>query len=100
MIPINYTIAGVWTNTASSFVPRVNIEQSKARYLKMVGWLKKFQDDDVDVEDGVGGRPGQVPQLTKGSGNLTMGYLTKAQAMAKEVPTPSTESRRRERMLT
>ena len=27
-------------------------------------------------------------------------YLTKAQVMAKEVPTPSTVSRRRERMLT
>ena len=29
-----------------------------------------------------------------------VGHLTKAQAMAKEVPTPSTVSRRRERMLT
>ena len=88
----------VWTNTASSFVPRVNIEQSKAGYLKMVGWLTKFQDDDDEVEDG--GIPRQAPQLTRGWGNLTMEYLTKAHAMAKEVPTPSTVSRRRERMLT
>ena len=85
----NSFISGVCTKTASSFVPRVNIEQSRAGYLKMVGWLKKSQGDNDCF------RMLMMMFMLK-----MLKYLTKAQVMAKEVPTPSTVSRRRERMLT
>ena len=42
---------GVWTNTASSLVPRVEIEQSRAGYLKMVGCLIKLHDNDEGDDD-------------------------------------------------
>ena len=41
----------MWTNTASSLVPRVEIEQSRAGYLKMVGCLIKVHDNDEDNDD-------------------------------------------------
>ena len=39
----NSFTSGVWTNTATSLVPKVNIEQSMAGYLKMVGCLTNAQ---------------------------------------------------------
>ena len=70
----NSLTSGVWTNTARSLVPRVNIEQSKAGYLKMVGNLTKSQDydvevdfeDGVDVEDEDGGTPDKGASHGKG----------------------------------
>ena len=47
----NSLTSGVWTKTASSLVPRVNMEQSRAGYLKMVGCLTKSQDDYDVVDD-------------------------------------------------
>ena len=82
---------GVWTNTASSLVPRVEIEQSRAGYLKMVGCLKNAHDNKMII---------MTIMIMIMMMLQMVECLTKAQAMAKEVPTPSTVSRRRERMLT
>ena len=77
----NSLTSGVWTNTASSLVPRVNIEQSKAGYLKMVGNLTKSQDydvevdfeDGVDVEDEDGGTPDKGASHGKGGADAKHG---------------------------
>ena len=83
----------MWTNTASSLVPRVEIEQSRAGYLKMVGCLKNAHDNKMIIMT--------MTMMIMIMMMLKMvECLTKAQAMAKEVPTPSTVRRRRERMLT
>ena len=83
----NSLTSGVWTNTASSLVPRVNIEQSKAGYLKMVGNLTKSQDydvevdfeDGVDVEDEDGGTPDKGASHGKGGADAKHGEQEKGE---------------------